>query len=180
MQYKVHRLRIPASQPHPSRSLVEHVVLQQVVQPMPKLPDREPDHVVPVALDRLDEEPAGALKRGDRVFELSARRGPQIQPDDCAEGVRTWMANPPARSIPSPCSTYAFNSASYRDKGANHVPPQLTLSPDERNTDEGTHSVFSEMRDCRDRDGPIRHGLDPRQRFPTPHLLREKKKEGVL
>jgi hypothetical protein len=23
------------------------------------------------------------------------------------------MANPPARSIPSPCSTYAFNSASY-------------------------------------------------------------------
>lgn len=26
---------------------------------------------------------------------------------------RTWIANPPARSIPSPCSTYAFNSASY-------------------------------------------------------------------
>jgi hypothetical protein len=61
MQYKVHRLRSPASQPCPSRSLVEHVVLQQVAQPMPKLPDREPDHVVPVALDRLDEEATGAL-----------------------------------------------------------------------------------------------------------------------
>lgn len=89
MQYKVHRLRNPASRSNSEKSLVEHVVLQQVAQPMPKLPDREPYHVVPVALDRLDEEATGALQRGDRVFRGSARRGPHVQPDNRAEGIRT-------------------------------------------------------------------------------------------
>jgi hypothetical protein len=64
---------------------------------MPKLPDREPDHVVPVALDRLDEEATGALGRGDRVCNRSAIEVHKFSQIFVPTG--TYLDGKPARSI---------------------------------------------------------------------------------
>ena len=62
---------------------------------------READDVVVVAVHLADEHPAKALWVVHTHESVSKALGNGTRGD-------TWMANPPARSMPSPLSTYAL------------------------------------------------------------------------